>query len=362
MLCKSLSLKNYRNIQSATIDFAPGLNLLYGENAQGKTNALEAVYLFARGRSFRTRQDSELVSFGEQGFSASLTYNDGRRDCELSSSLSGKTRIRTKNGVKLAKLTEFIGNFRAVLFCPEYLELVKGAPGARREFLDVAISQGDGEYVHYLAQYKNCLLSRNLLLRDKTDENHKRQGIAAFSGVLANTAAKIAKTRAKYTLGMGKHLGAFMNEMTGGKEQAESAYSTDFDAINLTLTELEELYKEKLNSNIEREIAAGATLYGPHRDDITLYINGRDAKNYSSQGQARSLSLALKLAEGEMSREKFGDYPVFLLDDVLSELDPNRRSYLLLKATGKQIIMTACDEMNLLSEGRKIHVNAGAFT
>ena len=350
MIVKKISLENYRSIKRAEIEFSEGVNLIYGDNARGKTNVLEAVYCFARGKSFRGASERELVRFGADSYRTELIFSDKVREQSIELGFCDKKRIKKLNGVPCEKLSDMIGRFCAVLFCPEHLEIVKGGPGQRREFLNIAIGQLDRRYINVLSRYKLILENRNALLRKiyMTSEKTMREALISqldvFSSQLAEAAAYICSQREIYIRGLSPFAEFFLGEMSDDREKLSLEYECDIDStIREDREKCTAAYLSKLRSNIEREISSGATLYGIHRDDIKISVNNIDARTYASQGQQRSISLSMKMAEGEMSKKQLGEYPVFLFDDVLSELDVKRRSYLMSKISDRQIIITSCE-------------------
>ncbi len=350
MKVEKITLHNYRNIKHQEIRFADGVNLICGQNARGKTNVLEAVYAFARGKSFRAASERELVRFRTHGYNTELIYTDRHRTNSLTLGYADKKRLKKINGVPCDRLSDMIGRFCAVLFCPEHLDIVKGGPGQRREFLNIAISQLDPTYIAAQAKYKAVLEERNALLRrlsfceDEFQQKMLRTQLEIFSEQLAAAASYICIAREKYIRALSPYAEFFLGEMSRGKETLTLGYECDIDpSYRDDERSCAEQYSKKLTENVEREISTGATLYGIHRDDIAIDINKTDARSYASQGQQRSIALALKMAEGERAREVIGEYPVFLFDDVLSELDENRRAYLFSRTEGKQVIMTSCE-------------------
>lgn len=335
MYCEKISIKNYRNIEKAEISLTPDINVLYGENAQGKTNILEAIYYFAHGKSFRQAKDKELIRFGESCANIKIEFSDKERKRSQEIRLFENSRkICLKENIKISRISEFIGVFRAVLFSPEHLSIVKDGPSERRNFEDIAISQLYPTYMSSLARYQKTLQQRNSLLKEPEGISFNDL-LYVYSEQLATEAAFISEYREKYTERLSKFVSNIISEMTLGKEKVQ---------INYKDRKSKEDYLRLLTENTEKEIRAGTTLYGSHKDDIYIELNGRDSRSFASQGQQRSIALAMKLSEGEISREITGEYPVFLFDDILSELDRRRKEYILSGLSGKQVIITCCEE------------------
>lgn len=361
MIIKSFRAQNFRNIEKCSLEFDGSVNLLLGENAQGKTNAVEGIYLFARGKSFRRGDERDLVRFGAEGFNLSIEYEDRDGKNTLEYSVFGRERRRRKNGYKIARAAEMIGSFKAVLFCPDDLTLVKGGPDERREFLNVAISQCYPSYVNIYSDYKKALENRNAILKAASkglyfDESE----LSAWSESLAEYASHIYIQRKDYIKKLEVYAKAFMSEISDGKEELTMEYKSDIESKeDISRNEIKEEYSRIFKENLLKERAAGVTLYGPHREDILISLNGKDSRVFSSQGQQRSIVLSLKMAEGEVSRELFSEYPVFLFDDVLSELDEKRQNYVLDGMKKRQIIITSCERLR--TAGRVIEVKGGVF-
>ena len=365
MYCKNITVRNFRNIESEKIEFSSGVNVISGENAEGKTNLLEAIYYVSVGKSFRATQNSEIIRFGESEAVLNLSYDDGIREQRINMTISSQKRRRAeKNGVRIDKLSDLVGAFRTVLFCPEHLSIVKEGPALRRNYLDIAISASHPMYLHALQRHNYLLKQRNSLI--KTAEKDRAtfdSTIELWSLQLAHEAAIIAKYRAEFIKRVDAHVRECFLDMTQEREIPKTLYVSSSkrepeECQDVKATE--EKYIELLTKNIEREIYAGSTLYGAHKDDMAIDLNGKAARIFASQGQQRSLSIALKLAEGEIIREEYGDYPVFLFDDVLSELDAKRRDYLINRIDGKQVIMTCCDK-NEINNARLIRVKKGKY-
>lgn len=358
MTVSKVIYQNWRNIEQCEVDLKPGINVLWGNNAQGKSNILEGIYYFARGRSFRGAKDRELIRFGESFANAAIDFRkDGYTgDTRLMASipLTGKKKLY-RNGAALTSAAEMMGSFRAVLFCPSNLTIVTGGPAERRTFLDIAISQLSGAYLTWLRRYTKILTERNALIkRAKDGERVTVEEWAVYAEGLSECGAWIAAYRNEYVKMLSDAVERYFGGMTGGREVPSMQYTSHalYDGIPMPLTSADvpdrTILCEKLMNNVEREVAAGVTLWGIHKDDVVLNLNGREARLYGSQGQQRSIVLSMKLAEAEIANRIGGEYPVILLDDVFSELDDSRRSYILdtLGSEGdntRQIIITSCE-------------------
>lgn len=359
MTVNRVTYLDWRNIGTCDITLCSGINVLWGMNAQGKSNILEGIYYFARGRSFRGAKDRELVRFGSDFAKATIDFrregynHDTRLEAILTS--AGKKKL-TKNGAPLSS-SEMIGSFCAVLFSPANLSIVTGGPGERRSFLDIAISQLSGSYLLYLKKYTKFLAERNALLKlAASGENVSENEWEVYARGLAECGAYISAYRRDYAELVAEAVTKYFAGMTDGAEVPSIIYNSHsaYEGMPRLLSSPEKstvpdcsaLY-EKLMSNIPREIAAGSTLWGIHKDDLSLSLNEKEAKLYASQGQQRCIALSLKLAEAEIANLIRGEFPVILLDDVFSELDENRRRYIL-ESLGKneqkkQIIITSCE-------------------
>lgn len=366
MNVNTITYRNFRNIEEATLSFTPGVNILWGNNAQGKTNALEGIYCFACGKSFRGVHDRELLRFGADSGGLDLVFTDERREQQLSLQLfRTKSRQMKKNGVTVRKSADFVGNFHGVLFCPEHLSMIKGAPLQRRAFLDAAISQLKPAYLAALTDYAAVLKQRNALLKKEDEDERSRMPLLdVLTAQMAELNTRIVLTRMKYIRLLDTSVGGFLEDMTGGREHASLSYQSDADPLlhGEDGVRISQAFYEKCMSYAHREFAAQTTLHGCHRDDILISLDGREARLYASQGQDRSIALAMKLGEGELSRAATGEYPVFLFDDVLSELDASRQQYLMQRLGGRQVIMTSCNESLFAGmDVNMIHVDDGIY-
>ena len=365
MECNQIRIRNFRNIEEATVCFDPGVNILTGANAQGKTNLLEAISFAALGKSFRTVHEEDMIRFGAEGAEVSVDFTDSvRRQNITVRMMPGHRRRIEHNKIKINRVSDIVGVFRTVLFCPEHLSLIKDGPGERRNFLDIAISQLYPVYLKSLQRYNQILKQRNLLIR-KAEEDRKtfQDTVEFWSTQLAHEAAVIARYRYRYLTQASWYIGECFSEMTGEKELPEIFYTGSSKQEPETYEDMEETerrYLDLLSNHHDREIGAGSTLWGIHKDDIDIRINGRSSRLFASQGQQRSLALALKLAEGEVSAAVCGEKPVFLFDDVFSELDATRRAYLSGKIKDRQVIMTTCEPSGIAG-GKIITVENGTY-
>ena len=326
-LC-SLQLYDFKNYEDARIAFDEGFNIIYGQNAAGKTNVLEAIFFFAAGKSFRGSRDRDLIRFGCEGAGAQIRFASGglERGMELQLSRAKKRQISV-GGAPVTRLSEYLGLFRAVIFTPDHLNLIKGAPEFRRRFLDLAICQSFPRYAASLNEYNRVLAQKNALL--KRAESLPAELLAVYNERIAALAAVITLNRKKYLAHLEEAAAPTQAEISGGTEALSLAYSSQAGEELGTQQEVRARYEALLAAKTENELRRGVALYGPHKDDFAVCINQRNARVYASQGQQRSAVLSLKLAEGELSMRLTGEYPVFLLDDILSELDAARKAYIL---------------------------------
>ena len=366
MEAKKIKAENFRNICSADVEFSSGVNLLYGNNAQGKTNLLEAVCFFSLGKSFRGAKEGEFIRFEEKNASISLDFSDSVREQNIKIDFfRDKLRHVEQNGVKISRMSEMIGAFRAVMFCPEHLNIIKEGPSMRRGYLDVAISQLRPLYLRSLQRYNHILAQRNKLIKNAAADRRSFDATVEFwSQQLAHEAANITRSRLKYLRMVEEELKICFSEMTGEREIPSLEYDFSFKIDKNTAEDTkkcEEAFFSRLMSSHEREIAAGATLWGIHKDDVDIRLNGKSARLYASQGQQRSLALGLKLSESRISMRDTGEEPVLLLDDVFSELDGTRREYLTERMKRGQVIMTACGDVDLGANVNVINVEKGNY-
>ena len=351
MYIKSLQLINYRNYENLSIKLCPNVNVFIGDNAQGKTNVIEAIYYCGFAKSHRTNRDKELIEWNKDRAFIRLDVHKDRLDKIIDVNIlkDGKKAISI-NSIKISKIGELIGTFNVVMFSPEDLKIVKESPGIRRRFIDMELSQLNKRYYHNLVQYNKVLHERNLVLKNK---NINEEMLDIYDIQLAQYGENIIKTRLKYIEQLNKYCKEIHKEITSGKEEIEFKYIStvkDLDNIKDSMIKL-------LEQNRKKDIDKRATSIGPHRDDFNIYLNNIDAKIYGSQGQQRTSVLTIKFASLKIIKEITGEYPVLLLDDVLSELDFNRKRYVLTSIKNIQTVITCTgieDLTSYLDENSKV--------
>ena len=337
MRIKSLKLLYFRNYLSTNIEVHPSLNVLVGNNANGKTNVIESIFCLALGKSYRTKSDSECIMFGETATAMSCVVNKNDKNLDIMLGINNKGKSAKIAGIKKTKLTDFVGELNVVLFSPEDLQLVKGSPALRREFINREFYQYSRIYHKYYLMYQHLLKQRNSYLKDMR-KNPKDEMFLAYLETITSQLAKVAIYITKERVSFVHEISALtyqnMLNISNGQETLKIKYkSSVLESLNITdvndtnFTE-ENLVKVMMKKSFD-DIMRGSTKIGPHQDDLEFYINDLDAKMYASQGQQRSIVLSLKLAEINYLKSKTGTYPVLLLDDVLSELDKNRQLKLL---------------------------------
>ena len=336
MKIKSLKLLYFRNYLSTNIEVHPSLNVLVGNNANGKTNIIESIFCLALGKSYRTKSDSECIMFGETATAMSCIVNKNDRELDIMLGINNKGKSAKIAGIKKTKLTDFVGELNVVLFSPEDLQIVKGSPALRREFMNREFYQFSRIYHKYYLMYQHLLKQRNSYLKDMR-KNPKDEMSLAYLETLTSQLAKVAlyitKERVSFVQDISKLTYKNMLNISNGQETLKIKYNSSvLDALNIAEINDESFTEENLTKVMMKksfdDIMRGSTKIGPQHD-LEFYINDLDAKMYASQGQQRSIVLSLKLAEINYLKEKTGTYPVLLLDDVLSELDKNRQLKLL---------------------------------
>ena len=332
MRLNTLQLENYRNYETVTLTCHPEVNILIGENAQGKTNLLESVYTLALAKSHRTSNDRELIRFDAEyaKIEGDLHYRHGNMPLTMFITKKGK-KVKV-NHIEQSKLTQYIGHLNVVLFAPEDLNIVKGAPQVRRRFIDMELGQISALYLNDLSQYQRILKQKNNYLKQlQLGQASDRTMLEIFNQQFAEYALKVTMRRTQFINELQSLAQPIHDGITNGKEALTLNYLPSIK-LSDTTKEMHELFDEVLqflNDHMSREIDRGMCLYGPHRDDLGFHVNGMDAQVYGSQGQQRTTALSIKLAEIELMNLEVGEYPILLLDDVLSELDDSRQTHLL---------------------------------
>ena len=363
MKLRRIALDGFRNYTDFTADFSPGVNVIWGENAQGKTNLLEAIGFLSGARSHRARGDKELISFHKDQGTITAEVTSRGRDFLLEVQLfRGARRRLFVNHVKCKTAAELGGIVQTVLFCPEDLALIKAGAAERRSFLDHAICQLRPRYAEALAQYSKLLDHKTRILRDWEKHPSLLDVLEDFNEAMARAGALVIHYRAHFVRKLAEKAAQIQTEFSGGRETLALHYatvSTVRDPLGPTVELYEDLRRHQ-DSHAKAERDARSCLSGPHKDDLVARINGQPARQYASQGQTRTAALSLKLAERELFRDDTGQWPILLLDDVLSELDARRQDFVLRRITGGQVILTGCEAPDgSFPEGRTLHIVQG---
>lgn len=332
MIIKSIEIQNFRNYEYESIEFDEKTNILYGDNAQGKTNVLEAVFIAGTNKSHKGSKDSELINFnGDEAHIKAVVSKrdiDYRIDMHIRKSRSKGIAI---NGVPIRRSSELYGLVNIIFFSPEDLNIIKSGPSARRRFIDMELCQLDKIYVDNLIKYNKTLEQRNKLLKDIYFDSSLEDTLDIWNRNLVNYGSEIIKRRRIFIDKLNSIIEDIHYRLSGNKEHLVISYEESVG---------EDVFLQELNDNISRDKKSRMTGCGPHRDDISFLIGDVDIRKYGSQGQQRTTALSLKLAEIELVRQSVGDSPILLLDDVLSELDSNRQNYLLNSINDVQTIIT----------------------
>ncbi|MBQ6152222.1 MAG: DNA replication/repair protein RecF [Ruminococcus sp.] len=362
MIVKSLSFENFRNLKNNTIFPCEHVNVIYGENAQGKTNLIEAIWLFCGGHSFRSSKENEMTGFEKDFFKLRMEFfcEDREQNADIWFAQNKKNiKINSVEKNSSAYLTE---KFSAVVFSPEHLTLIKSGPQIRRKFIDAAVCQQKIRYASLLSKYQQILNQRNALLKDINRHRELLDVLSIWDDSLCFSGAQILKERIEYIRQIREKAREIHLGISHEKEILNITYLSTCDAqesddINI----LTEKLKKAVEKSREEDIRFGNTSCGPHRDDLDITINDLSCRRYASQGQQRSAVLSLKLTEANLLFEKRGERPVILLDDVLSELDSKRQDFLLNKVSGYQVFVTCCEESSKeqLQNGKIFYVENG---
>ena len=338
MLITNLKLQNFRNYDNLNIKFNKDINVIYGDNAQGKTNILESIFLTSIGKSFRTNKDKELIKFGEEFSKVEVEFSKSDRQGSIRIEIADKKNIFV-NGVKIKKLSELLGNMNVVIFTPDDINILKDGPAQRRRFLDIFISQLRPNYVYCLNMYLKALEQRNNYLKQIKFENKSEDFLDIWDEKIADYAEKVFKYRFEFIEKIKNKIKSVHNIITENNEDISIEYVSDF--VN------KEDFLKKLKNNRKLDVLKGYSTKGIHRDDFNIYINENLVNIYGSQGQHRTAILSLKMSELKVIYDEIGENPILLLDDFMSELDEKRRNNFLRNINDTQVLVTCTDKFML---------------
>ena len=351
MNIEKLVLSDFRNYQLQEIDFNPNINVFFGNNAQGKTNIIESIFLCSYGKSFRAKKDRDLIMFDKENASVQISFKKIDRDGKIKVNINDK-KVFFINDVKQEKVSDVVGKINVVIFTPDDINIIKGDPDKRRRFLDMMISSLRPNYIHLLSNYKRVLEERNNYLKQIKNESKEVQLLDLWDEQLAEYSENINKYRTEFTKKIKNKVQDIHNLITKcGKEEIKIHYENS--------EKNKEYYLNKLKQNRNLDINRGYTTTGIHREDLLIYINKKLVGTYGSQGQQRTAILTLKLCELQIIKEEIGENPVLLLDDYMSELDEIRRKSFLESIKDCQIILTCTDEIDLDNNYSKYKVENG---
>lgn len=332
MILKSLELANFRNYEELNISFDKGTNILYGDNAQGKTNILEAIYVSATTKSHKGSKDKEIINFDKEEAHIRTYLEKENVETRVDMHLrKNKSKGIAIDGQKIKKAADLMGLLNVVFFSPEDLSIIKDGPAERRRFADMELCQLDSFYLYNLNHYNKIIGQRNKLLKDMYFQPELKETLNIWDSQLVSFGSKIIERREQFVKQLGDIIFDIHKKLSGGKEELVIAYEPDVSI---------EDFEKKMKYNQDKDIRLKQTTTGPHRDDFSFVVNGVDIRKYGSQGQQRTAALSLKLSEIELVKKISKDTPVLLLDDVLSELDSNRQNYLLNSIGNIQTIIT----------------------
>lgn len=351
MKIEKLRFSNFRNIESLEINPSENMNVICGENAQGKTNIIEGIWCFTGAKSFRGAKESELISFNKENAVLEADF-ESEKIKKSAKIVFGEKKQIYLNGKKLSNNISFVGNLNSIVFSPIDLRLVTDGPNVRRKFLDLSIGQLSPSYIEILKSYTRAVSQRNNIIKELKYDASLNIMLDIFEDEIVITAKKIIEQRKRYIKKINLYLPKIYFDISGGKENLSVDYIyTNPDDI-----------KEKLLLSRKDDMYTGVTSIGPHRDDLCFKINDIDARSFGSQGQKRSVALSLKLAEAEVLKKNVGESPICLMDDVMSELDPERQNFILNHIKDMQVFLTCCDPSNVknLKAGKIFNVKNGS--
>lgn len=363
MNLNNISLENYRNYRALSLEFEPGVNLLVGDNAQGKTNLLEAIAFLGSGRSFRTQKSSELLYLGEDYAQIEGGVFSQERDQTLRWVLFGghKPRQLYRNGVKKKTTADINGVLQTVLFCPEDLMVLKTGASSRRRMGDNVLCQLRPNYEAALTQYQRVIEQKTQILKSRFENPALLEILPEYNTKLCQLGSLLISYRARFYEGLCREAKEYHSHFSGGREEFDLQYktvSTVTDPFAPVATLQEQLW-EHLESHSRAELESAQCLTGPHKDDFDVTLSGLSLKAFGSQGQVRTAAISLKLAQRKLMEKESGEIPVLLLDDVLSELDPQRQDFVLNQITDGQVFITCCEPGRFTKLGKTIHIEKG---
>ena len=363
MNLQKLTLRSFRNYEEAHLEFQPGVNLIVGDNAQGKTNLLEAISYLGSGKSFRAQKTSEMVRFGGDSAEITGTVFSQERQQELRYLLFAGSRPRQifRNGAKKKSVSELAGVLPTVLFCPEDLLILKMGSSQRRRFGDLALCGLRPNYDAALTEYNRILEQKSRILKDRFENPALLDILPDYNMRLCQVGALLISYRARFYEGLGKAAARFHSQFSGGVENFALSYKT-VSTVTDPFAPVNQLTNDLLNHldrHTKAELETAQCLTGPHKDDFTVSLSGIDLKSYGSQGQTRTAAISLKLAQRELMGREWGEEPVLLLDDVLSELDPGRQDFVLNQIVSGQVFITCCEPGRFTKLGKTIEIRKG---
>ena len=366
MNLQELSLRSFRNYGEVRLEFEPGVNLIVGDNAQGKTNLLEAISYLGSGKSFRAQKTSEMIRFGADFAEIKGKVFAQERQQELRYLLFAGSRPRQifQNGVKKKSAAELTGVLPTVLFCPEDLLILKMGSSQRRRFGDLVLCQLRPNYDAALTEYNRILEQKSRILKDRFENPALLDILPEYNARLCQVGALLISYRARFYEGLGKSAEKFHSQFSGGVENFSLEYKT-VSSVKDPFASLHQLTNDLMNhldSHYRAELETAQCLTGPHKDDFTVSLSGIDLKAYGSQGQTRTAAISLKLAQRELMGREWGEEPVLLLDDVLSELDPGRQDFVLNQIVSGQVFITCCEPGRFTKLGKTIEIKQGKVT
>jgi DNA replication and repair protein RecF len=364
MTVNQIYLDGFRNYTDFTADFSPSVNVIIGNNAQGKTNLLEAMYYLTSGRSFRAKNDRELIGFDRDDAVIRAHIDSQGRRQKLEARLSrGRRRQFRANDMKLSTAADLSGRLTAVLFCPDDLEMIRSGAAVRRKLMDSFLCQLRPRYALALSEYNRILDHKTRILRDYHEKPSLLDTLDDFDLRLAQTGAELISVRAAYSALLSGRASGIHAEFSGGTERLTVTYQTvrTIDDPKKKPAELLPFLLEHLKDHRRAELESGLCLSGPHKDDLDIAINGVSARSFASQGQARTAALSIKLAERAIHYEDRGEYPILLLDDVLSELDKKRQNFVLNHIGDGQVFISCCEDSEIMPRtgGHVLRIEAG---